>query len=260
MINSALSWLERGFAVFPLKPRDKRPLGSLVPNGLKDASRDPAVIRDWWRRAPQANIGVITGGGTFVVDLDGPEAKSAWADMCGRNGDVPKTLCTKTARGWHMFFSAPQEIPNSASRLGPKIDIRGAGGYVVAAPSVHPDGPIYTILRDLPIAEAPRWIIDLAMPDERPEPAPAPMQTWRSANAKLAAVPSILVLVTRAREGERNAIVFWAGCRFGEMVAERLIGEQEAGGLLVEAAMCAGLISKEAIATVRSAFRQGARR
>lgn len=147
MINSALSWLERGFAVFPLKPRDKRPLGSLVSNGLKDASREPAVVRDWWRREPQANIGVVTGGGRFAVDLDGPEAKSAWSDVCGRNGDVPKTLCTKTARGWHLFFSAPQEIPNSASRLGAKIDIRGEGGYVVGPPSIHPSGTVYAIAR-----------------------------------------------------------------------------------------------------------------
>ena len=66
--------------------------------------------------------------------------------------------------------------------------------------------------------------------------------------------------MTRAREGERNAIVFWAGCRFGKMVAEGLIGEQEAGALLVEAAMRAGLNSKEATKTVLSAFKQGARR
>lgn len=230
MINSALSWLERGFAVFPLKPHDKRPLGSLVPNGLKHASRDPAIIRDWWRRAPEANIGVVTGGGTFVIDLDGPEAKSAWAEMCGRNGDIPKTLCTKTARGWHLFFSASQEIPNSASMLGPKIDVRGEGGYVVAPRSIHPDGPVYEIVRDLPIAEAPRWLTDLATPDPRPvlsvfsNPSPA----RRTNKAALRGLPSILALVCGAQEGNRNGLTFWAACKCGEMVADGLIGRDEA--------------------------------
>lgn len=62
LIDAALSWLDRGFAVFPLEPRGKVPLGSLVPRGFLDASKDHAVICDWWRRAPKANIGIVTGG------------------------------------------------------------------------------------------------------------------------------------------------------------------------------------------------------
>jgi len=91
MIDQALAWVDRRFAVFPLKPRDKIPLGALVPHGAKDASRDLAVIRDWWRREPQANIGIATGGGHFVVDLDGAEAKGAWINMCGRHGAPERT-------------------------------------------------------------------------------------------------------------------------------------------------------------------------
>jgi Bifunctional DNA primase/polymerase, N-terminal len=86
MIDQALAWVDRRFAVFPLKPRDKIPLGALVPHGPKDASRDLAVIRDWWRRV----IGIATGGGHFVVDLDGAEPKGAWINMCGRHGAQPR--------------------------------------------------------------------------------------------------------------------------------------------------------------------------
>ena len=70
MIDAALKWADRGFAVFPLKPRDKEPLGSVVPHGFQDATRDPGVIRDWWRREPKANIGLRTGEGKFVLDLE----------------------------------------------------------------------------------------------------------------------------------------------------------------------------------------------
>src|SRR5205809_307869 len=85
-VDAALSWTELGFAVFPLKPRGKTPLGSLVPRGFLDASRDPAVIRDWWKIEPHANIGIVTGGGNFVVDLDDASAVSWFTNACVRHG------------------------------------------------------------------------------------------------------------------------------------------------------------------------------
>lgn len=103
MLNSVLAWLERGFPVFPLKPKGKVPLGALAPHGFKDATRDPAVIRDWWRRHPRANIGLCTGGGLFVVDLDGPEAAQWFASTCDRHREAVRTLTVKTARGWHLY-------------------------------------------------------------------------------------------------------------------------------------------------------------
>jgi hypothetical protein len=171
MIAAALSWAGRDLAVLPLKPRDKIPLGSLVPHGLKDASRDPDIIRDWWRRAPKANIGVRTGDGHFVLDLDGPEAAAWFGNACGRHGGAEHTLTVRTGGGgFHVFFACPIEVPNSAGRLAPGVDIRGEGGYVVAAPSIHPSGHVYQIARDLPIAEAPAWLVDLALPEPVPPP------------------------------------------------------------------------------------------
>jgi putative DNA primase/helicase len=210
MIDQALAWVDRRFAVFPLKPRDKIPLGALVPHGAKDASRDLAVIRDWWRREPQANIGIATGGGHFVVDLDGAEAKGAWINMCGRHGAPERTLTVKTARGFHLFFSSRLEIPNSASRLAPHVDVRGDGGYVVAAPSIHPSGAVYTIARDLSIAPAPRWLVDLAMPDERPEQLPEPMSARRmSLMGRGRALEGVIGVVASAPRGKRNDLLFW---------------------------------------------------
>src|ERR1700730_12386111 len=108
MIDAALKWDDRGFAVFPLVLRGKKRLGSLVPHGLKEASRDHAVIRDWWRREPKANIGIVTGGGYFVLDLDDAGAVSWFANACGRHG-CAKTLPVRTSRGLHVFFACDAE-------------------------------------------------------------------------------------------------------------------------------------------------------
>ena len=256
LIDAALSWLDRGFAVFPLKPRGKVPLGSLAPQGFLDATRDPAVIRDWWQRAPKANLGLRTGEGKFVLDLDGAEAISWFANAGGRHGGAPKTLTTRTARGFHVFFSCDVEVPCSTARLAPGADIKGQGGYVVAAPSVHPSGHVYSFARDLPIAEAPRWLVDLAMPD--PDPMPvivARGEPWHH-EAKLRAVPGILSLVANAREGERNRILFWAACRFRELVRRGSIPDHAARDLLVEAGRRCGLHGMEIIHTVHSAYRR----
>jgi Bifunctional DNA primase/polymerase, N-terminal len=150
VIDDALKWADRGFPVFPIVPRGKKPLGSLVPHGLKDATRENAIICGWWRHEPKANIGIVTGGGHFVLDLDDAEAVS-WF---GRHG-APKTLTVRTARGFHVFFACDAKVPSSTARIAPGVDVRGDGGYVVAAPSIHPSGAVYTIARNLPIADAP---------------------------------------------------------------------------------------------------------
>ena len=256
MIAAALKWAARGFSVFPLKPRGKVPLGSLVPHGLKEATRDPAVIRDWWRREPKANIGIVTGAGSFVLDLDDAGAVSWFTNACGRHGGAPKTLTVKTSRGLHVFFSCAGAVTNSAGRLAPGVDVRGEGGYVVAAPSMHPSGAVYTIARDLPIAEAPQWLVDEALPPPpQPMPAPGPMPAWRAEDAKLRAIPGILSLVANARQGERNRITFWAACRFAEMVRDGLITQRLAEELLLQSAARCGLPHAEAMNAARSGAR-----
>jgi hypothetical protein len=171
-----------------------------------------------------------------------------------------ENLDVKTARGFHVYFSAVVEVPNNAGRIAPGVDIRGEGGYVVAAPSIHPSGHVYTIARDLAVAKAPQWLVDLAMPDERPVPAQGPMPAWRCEDAKLRAIPGILSLVANARQGERNSITFLAGCRFSEMVRDGLITDSLAKELLLQGASRCGLTGMEILTTARSASKQEARR
>lgn len=162
-------------------------------------------------------------------------------------------------QGLHLFFRTDAVIPCSTSLLADHVDIKGDGGYVVGAPSIHPDGPIYIIVKDNPIAEAPRWLVDLALPDEKPAAPELPAIVPFNENRKLRAIPGILSLVANAREGERNKIAFWAACRFAEMVDGGLITRRYADELLMRGGASAGLSGKEILTTGRSAFNRGRR-
>jgi hypothetical protein len=253
LLQHALAWLDRGFHVFPLQPRGKNPLGLLVPHGCKDASVDPAVIRDWWRREPRANIGGRLGDGRFVVDLDGQDAVEWFANACERHGGAPRTLTVRTARGWHLYFASHVPVPCSVGRIATGVDIREARSYIVLPPSEHPSGHIYTVRRDLPVIEAPQWLVDLAKP---PKPAfVPPPPTLQAEGRSLRSVDGVLRTVATATPGERNRKTYWAACRLKEKVAEGLISFSLAEELLVAVGASTGLASREIIQTMRSAER-----
>ncbi len=141
MLNHALRYAADGFAVFPCKPGDKQPLGSLVPNGCLDATTDTDTIRGWWTKCPNANIGLATGpkSGLAVVDLDGQEGIAS-----GNRLGLYSTICALTGNGKQLFYSDTDgKLKNSVKKLAPGIDTRGTGGYIVAPPSLHPNGKRY---------------------------------------------------------------------------------------------------------------------
>ena len=141
MVRSALALAKRGLAVFPCRPQDKRPA---TVHGCKDASTNAELIRYWWEQDPAYNIGVATGApsGLFVVDVDGLDAEAELSRLEHENGDLPPTVEVITARGRHLYFQLPADvpIPNSAGKIAAGIDVRGTGGYVLAPPSMHPSG------------------------------------------------------------------------------------------------------------------------
>lgn len=169
-LDYALHYAALGIPVLPLQPRNKIPVGALVPHGRNDATTDPATLRNWFD-GTEYNIGIVTGpeSGIFVLDRDDKDGGDlSLADLEAKHGALPVTLTQQTGNGRHYLFQLPpgQDIRNSAKAIGPGLDIRGAGGYIVAAPSVHENGNTYTWLdvglppREL-IAPAPGWLLDL---------------------------------------------------------------------------------------------------
>jgi hypothetical protein len=167
--DSALAYAKRGLHVLPCRPRDKEPA---TYHGLKDATTDANVIAGWWRGNPDFNIGVLTGkeSGIFVVDLDSVDAESELKKLERQHGTLPATVESITAKGRHLFFAWPElTIRNSVGAKGgiaPGIDIRGANGYVVVPPSIHPSGRRYRWSVDSAgvFAAAPQWLLDLIAP------------------------------------------------------------------------------------------------
>lgn len=150
MLDAALSYARLGLAVFPLVEGAKNPATA---KGFKNASTDEKTVRTWWMRNPNYNIGIACGNGTMVIDLDVDEAKDEdgtatlrkWEDD---NGKLPETATAVTGRGGlHMLYRIDGEARCSANpKLG--VDVRGDGGYIVAPPSIHPNGTQYAWERD----------------------------------------------------------------------------------------------------------------
>lgn len=147
LLDEALKYAGMGLAVFPVR-QNKTPY---TPHGCKDAKTAEKVIRAWWKRWPEANIGIATGsisGGIVVVDIDIDEDKGIYGDDSLRewekeHGELPETWRAITGRGgFHYYYRSDQEIKNATS-IYPGVDVRGEGGYVVAPPSIHQNGNSY---------------------------------------------------------------------------------------------------------------------
>jgi hypothetical protein len=158
-ISEALALASAGFRVFPL--RGKFPLGKWQQQASSDASK---VLVEF---APHvdADIGIATGPDFFVVDVDGDEGRASLAALPA----LPPTYTVQTSRGHHYYYKVPSGAicpRNSQSRVGNKIDIRGDGGYVVAAGSVNTEtGHVYDG-NGAELVDGPQWLLDLAAPRE----------------------------------------------------------------------------------------------
>ncbi len=157
ILDAALEWAEKGVPVFPVGS-NKAPL---TPNGHKDASTDPARVREMFAGNPWG-IGAAMGreSGLFAVDSDhykegqaGEDAAAFIADLEAK-GLLPETRThTTQSGGRHYLFWSDTDWPNCKPSAG--VEVKGEGGYIVVPPS-----PGYEIEHE-GIADAPAGLIDL---------------------------------------------------------------------------------------------------
>lgn len=146
--RAALDYAKRGLAVFPLAERDKVPC---IAGGFKNATTDPEQIAAFWKHRPNANIGIATGGmsgGLVVIDCDYDEARGEDGMRTVRsfeaaNGEFPDSACVSTPRGGEHLYYFTDEPFDCSVNSDEGVDIRAEGGYVVAPPSIHPNGGMY---------------------------------------------------------------------------------------------------------------------
>ncbi len=160
-LTAALDYAQAGWAVFPADER-KRPRTA---HGLHDATTERAEIEGWWRRWPDANVAIRTGpeSGLLVLDVDGDEGADTLHDLEGSHGAMPLTASVSTPRGGEHYYPRlnGRRIANSAGKLGPGVDVRGDGGYVLAPPSIGANGRRYELDERAPLADPPAWLLEL---------------------------------------------------------------------------------------------------
>ena len=186
---------QRGWRVIPIAPKGAVPKASgKFPAGFgawqNKATTDPETIRRWWcEEYTGYGIGIATGSesGVFVVDVDvsnGKAGDDTLDALESEHGTLPLTYEVVTGSGGtHRYFRYPDGVAirnDAGKRLGPGIDIRGEGGFVVAPPTIHPEAgeryEVEVLSADEP-AEAPSWLIDLVRFEEPTTPAPSPATT-----------------------------------------------------------------------------------
>jgi hypothetical protein len=145
------------------------------------ATTDPRTVDNWYTGLYRGHgIGIATGhAGLFVLDIDEHHPEASGHDtleqLIAEHGPLPDTWQVATGSGGtHYYLRSPIPITNDAGRrLGPGIDIRGIGGQVLAPPTIHPNGQPYTWIighepDDLPLADAPDWLLKLLKPELQP--------------------------------------------------------------------------------------------
>jgi hypothetical protein len=283
-LRSALAAALLGWHVFPCAVGGKRP--AFRGNWQELATTSADQIRAWWARAPY-NIGIACGpSGLVVIDLDMPhdvteeEADGALFPLSG--ADILSTLASRRGErypggtyivdtpsgGCHLYFSANGDPPvrNSAGVVGPHIDVRADGGYVVGAGSRIGGRPYAARGLRAPVP-LPSWLARL-IADSDPVPVAPPVPAQRLPDGDraqlrayaLAALRGETERVAAARPGTRNVTLNRAAFSIGQLVAAGLIPPIPAITSLIDAALHAGLPEEEALRTVRSGMAAGARK
>lgn len=154
-IDDALNLARRGFKVFPLTPNSKIPLkGS---RGYLDATTSDIQIKEWWNQDPNRNIGIATGDGLFVLDVDSPshngngiDGFKTLSDFESINGKLPETYTVLTPTGGRHLYYLFDDPSTCGTNILQGVDYRNNGGYVVG-PGSTINGKDYEVINNIPM-------------------------------------------------------------------------------------------------------------
>lgn len=212
---AALYYARRGWSVFPLAAGTKVPIAGS--RGLLDATTDAERIRGWWRTNPDANVGINCGAsGLIVVDVDPRHGGDAtWHELSRRHGDEESLTCITPSGGQHYYFQAgDHRVASGTNVLGPGVDVRAQGGYVVAPPSRLEHGGTYI------------WEIEHGPREIEPQPVPQWVVSAIATGRTRPAAAS--TLTEQLLPGDRRDRLF----RLGAMLRDKGANEHEIAALL----------------------------
>jgi hypothetical protein len=190
----------------------------------KAATTELAQVEKWWSRWANANIGIATGGRIVVIDLDVKhppvDGIDEWGGVCLDNDIDDNTLAASTPSGGvHLFFSKSVEIHNSASKIAPGVDVRGDGGYVVAAPSIV-DGKRYEWEKPpATILPLPGVLVELLEYKAPPPSRPAGEFSGKDCSAYVgAAIAGELDMLSKATNGTKHDTLNRVSFNLGQLL------------------------------------------
>ncbi|MFC7620672.1 bifunctional DNA primase/polymerase [Microlunatus sp. GCM10028923] len=251
---AARAFAHAGVPVFPCEPSGKRPI---TKHGFRDATADVGQVDRWWRRSPEANVGIPTGAasGAVVVDVDVHGQVDGFAS-------INRVASAGLTDGWEVLVRTPSgglhavypSVPGCAQRSWQAaragVDFRGDGGYVVVPPSHVLISGRRASYRVESVNPGPAHRVDSDALRNLLDPRPTDLDRVRETRGE----PDLSRLaswVASRPVGERNRGLFWAACR----LAENDVPPPVALDVLAVAAGRAGLQASEITATVKSAYR-----
>ncbi len=167
---AATGYRRGGWCPIPIKRGSKQAaLGKLAPYLERPATAEELRSWDW------PGVGIVTGrvSDVLILDVDGPEGE---AELQQR-GHPPTAMVRTPSGGLHLYFKHPEQHVRTGIRVAPGLDVKAAGGYVVAPPSVGPNGKPYEWLvspEDAGLANPPAWLLAL-LERERPKGPAGPV-------------------------------------------------------------------------------------
>ncbi|MEU2162411.1 bifunctional DNA primase/polymerase [Streptomyces sp. NPDC019208] len=279
-LGNALQAAGRAMAVFPIGSRKLPSIASphreetgpkncrgecgRFGHGVHDASTDVEVIRAMFDQARHATgYGIACGQGDtplLGIDLDRKNGVDGVATLerlgAEHNFTIPRTVAIATpSGGFHLWFTGPAgvKLTNSASKVGPGIDVRGYGGYLVGPGSWTPKGYYRVCSTGEPVVSpVPVPLLQLITPPPAP---PQPARRIIPARAARGAAGALVQVVLDAGEGELNNRLFWASCKAFEHVRNGRLDALPIAGALQDAACVKGHPERAARRTINSAHK-----
>ncbi|WP_341720477.1 bifunctional DNA primase/polymerase [Micromonospora sp. FIMYZ51] len=289
LVTAALAYAGRGWPVFMLG-RTKRPVANcpacpkadedpthdqeacscLTCHGFYAASTDPDRVAAIVAAVPSGQLALRTGAasGTVVVDIDPAHGgRTTMTDLIDRGLLPPTAYVVTGSGGWHLYYRHPgHRVPCSQGKpgqgLGPGVDVKADGGYVVLPPSVHPrTGRPYQWAtgRDTEVGEMPPALLTACLPPPAPPVATVtgPMRVREAGGIshpdRLLAV--LLDRVTAAPEGVRRTTLYGVARGVARMVTAGAIDHADAIAALTDAGRRAEQTDRDIRAAIRGGFR-----
>ena len=262
-LDAALAYARRGWCVLPVysaedggqctceKGRECESPGKhpRTRRGGKDATIDEGQIKEWWTEWPDSNVGIATGNGLIVLDVDGREGFETLRKLQDQYGNLSETYAVRTGRGLHYYYLWPdsQAVRNSAGKLGPGMDVRANGGYVVAPPSLHRNGHRYNVAYEAEVADLPpKWVEAIKQPNSKAKSLPVPVTTQPRSHSRAKVQPTHdawqrlqeeAERIANAKPGEQEPAIREGAYGIGLQVGADLLDHSDAKAILIAAGL-----------------------